>query len=375
MDKRFLVGGGALLVALSALGYAWLGSRGPEPLADKPAAVAASGSLTAAAVSRLGIRLEPAASLDSVPLGTVPGQVSLPPKARVAVTAPFPGVAARVLVLEGEQVAQGQPLAVLRSAEPLQFGAELARAQADLGVDRAKAERLSLLAREGVVAGARADEAHAALARTEATISENRRLLALAGSASDGTVTLRSPIAGRVAQVGVEVGGPVGGGNAPFVIENTAELTLDLQLPERMAGRVAPGMTVTVPLRDGGQVAGRIVSVGASIDPVSRSIPAKATLSAAQGLVPGQGISAIIADASNPARGGVSVPATAVTRIGDQSYVFVRQGQGSAARFVRRRVSTLIEAGGRAVLSGDLKPGEPVVVSGVAELKSVLGGE
>lgn len=375
MNRKILIGAALGLIALAGLFYVFTASRDGASDAVE-AAPASPGMLTGAQIRQLGIRIEQAKQADAVPLGTVPGQVSLPPEARVAVTSPFAGVAVRVMVIEGQQVGRGQPLAVVRAAEPVQFGADLARAQADLAVQRAQADRLGMLADKGVVAGARADEARAALRRTEVTIAENRRLLALGGAGRDGTATLRAPIAGRVARVSVETGGPVGGDMAPFVIENTAALTLDLQLPERLAGSVRPGMPVSV-ARPGesAPATGSILSVSASLDPATRSVHAKAGLSAAPGLVPGQGVMAVIADPGGQRRSGVTVPGAAVTRIDGQDYVFVRTGTKDGARFEKRKVTLVAEAGGSAVLSAGLKPGEAVAVSGVAELKSLLGGE
>jgi len=375
MTKPPLLAGALAAVLLAAgLGYAFWPSAQSEPEATGEAA-GAPGTLSAEQVRALGIQLASAARASAIPLGTVPGTISLPPQARVAVTSPFAGVAVRVLVLEGEQVGRGQPLAVVRAAEPVQFGADLARAQADLAVERAQAERLAMLAREGVVAGARADQARAALQRTEATIAENRRLLAMAGAGRDGTATLRAPIAGRVAKVAVETGGAVGGEIAPFVVENTAALSIDLQLPERLAGQVRPGMAVSVPMAGSGEPAqGRILSVGSSLDPATRSISAKASLPAAPGFVPGQGVMAVIADAGATRREGISVPASAVTTIEGKDYVFVARREDRTTRFAMRAVTVVANAGGMAVLSSGLKPGEQVATSGVAELKSILGG-
>jgi hypothetical protein len=56
-------------------------------------------------------------------------------------------------------------LAVVRAAETVQYGAALARSQAELPVVAANAARMGQLSREGIIAPARADEAHAALAR------------------------------------------------------------------------------------------------------------------------------------------------------------------------------------------------------------------
>lgn len=375
MNRHVLIIASLGLLALGGAGYAWLGGRSAT---DAPAAAPAlpAGVLSAGQVARLGIRFAQAARADAVPLGTVPGQVSLPPEARVAVTAPFAGVAVRVLVIEWQQVVRGQPLAVVRAAQPVQFGADLARAQADLAVQQAEADRLAMLASKGVVAGARADEARAALSRTQVTIAENRRLLALGGAARDGTATLRAPLAGRVAKVSVETGGPVGGEMAPFVIENTGQLALDLQLPQRLAGTVRPGMAVSVsPGGDAPAVSGRVLSVSASLDPVTRSIPAKASLPAGAALVPGQGVMAVIADAVASGRVGTVVPEAAVTRIDGRDHVFVRQRDPRGIRLARRAVTVVANAGGNAVLADGLRPGEVVAVSGVAELKSIAGGE
>ena len=175
MDKR-IIGVAAAVIIVSGAFYA-LRSPGADPA---PAAVdRLAGELAPDQVARLGIRTE-AAVPGTLPVATVPAQVSLPPEARVAVTSPFAGVVTQVLVIPGQQVARGQALALVRAAEPVQFGAELARAEADLPVLRASAARLSQLAREGIIAPARADEAQAALRRGEATAAEQQRLLAMA---------------------------------------------------------------------------------------------------------------------------------------------------------------------------------------------------
>lgn len=373
LNKRHIAAGATILLVLAGVG--WLASGGGDQAEPANQAAADPGALTDAQIRQLGIRLEPAQAAGAAPVGTLPGVVSLPPEARVAVTSPFAGTVLRVMVIQGQRVRAGEPLAVVRTAETVQFGADLARAEADLAVDRAAAARLDTLAREGVVAGSRADEARAALSRTEATIRENRRLLALGGAAGDGTATLRAPIAGRVAIAAIEAGATTGGGGpAPFVIENDSALTLDLQVPERLAGRILPGMAVEIAGTDPARPAarGRILSVGASLDPATRSIPAKAALDAGSVLTPGKGIMAVVTgDAGTGGATALSVPSPAVTRMDGQDYVFVRSG----ARFVQRKVIVAAEAAGRTIITDGLRAGETVATSGVAELKSLLAGQ
>lgn len=323
---------------------------------------------TAEAAPFANVETVQAESASAVPLGSVPATVTLPPEARVAVTSPFPGAAVRVFVIEGQDVSRGQPLALIRAAEPLRIGADLARAQSAVQLAEARSARLVQLADEGIVAQARADEARAELEQARVTVAENRRLASYAGAGPDGTITLRSPISGRVAHVGVDAGGPIDQMNAPFVVETAGSYLLDLQVPERLAGEVRPGMAieVSVPAGNGEMipVRGSIISVAPSIEVQTRSIMAKARIGAAPGLVAGQNVMVVIVGQSEP--GGAAVPARAVTRIGGRDHVFV-QAEGA---FAPRPVTVASIAGDRAVISAGIRPGDVVAVSGVAELKA-----
>lgn len=373
MQPKYLVSAtiAVLVAAFGLAAYSWPGGFEEKRATDAQSAGprVAPGAITANQIERLGIRTAPAEAAADVPLGTVPAVISLPPEAQVAVTAPFDGAVIRLFVVQGQAVAKGQALAVLRSREPVQYGAELARAHARLGLAEVSAARTRQLVDEGVVAASRADEMNAQIRVARTDVSENARILALAGAGANGNVTLRAPISGRVATVNVQAGGPVGGTTAPFVIENSAALMLDLQLPERLANSVAPGMTVV--LQSSGteaEIQGTILSVGASMDPLTRSIPARARIGAARSLVPGRSVMAIIKGTAK--QSGTSVPASAVTQIAGKEHVFVRSGN----RFDRRSVISAGRADGRVMISEGLKPGDVVAISGVSELKVMLAG-
>ena len=342
--------------------------QAPTEAPATAAAKAGSIALSAQQIDRLGVKLATAQAAEAMPLGTVPGVVSLPPDARVAVTTPYAGTVIRVLVIQGQAVKQGEVLATVRAAESVQFGAALARSQAELPVAAANAARLGQLSREGIIAPARADEARAALASVRATMAENRRLLALGGAARDGTITLRAPISGRVASVAVDTGGAVGNGAAPFIVENFAKLRLDLQVPERLAGQVRLGMDITV-IQDGHMARGTILSVGGSLDPLTRSLTAKASLPADSRFVPGKGVMVTIAGKGRS--GGVSLPASAVAHVGDHDEVFVRTATG----FRPAKVAVAGQVGDLVFLSAGVQPGSPIAISSVAELKTLESGQ
>lgn len=321
-------------------------------------------------LAALAIETAKVEAVENLPLGSVPGRVVLPPEARVAVTAPFPGAAVRVYVIEGQAVRRGQPLALVRAAEPVQIRGELSRAQSEVGLAEARARRLSQLAEEGIIAGARADEAQAALQQARASLAEQRRLASLAGAGPDGSMTLSAPIAGRVAHVGVETGGPVDGMSAPFVVEATGAYQIELQLPERLAKSVRPGLPVGVELtaQEGGEaleVGGQILSVAPSIDPETRSVMARASIGAAPGIVAGRNVMVLISGSGGA--GGLAIPASALTRIGGEDHVFVRSGK----TYKPRKVTVAARSGETAMIAQGLKAGEVVAASSVPELKAM----
>ncbi len=151
-----------------------------------------TGDKAATADKAAGLAIESVAAreVDNVPLGSVPGTISLPPEARVAVTAPFAGAVVRVYVIEGQQVARGEALGLVRATEPVAIGGDLARARSAAALAEARAKRLSQLADEGVIARARADEARAELEQARASVAQFARMAALGGVGPDGTMTL-----------------------------------------------------------------------------------------------------------------------------------------------------------------------------------------
>lgn len=330
---------------------------------DQPAAKTPPGSigLTAEQIARLGIVFAKAEAAQDVPFAEVPATVAPPPNARVAVAAIVPGVVSRTMVVEGQQVRAGQPLAVITSRDVLTMQAGMEQASARADVARATARRLDQLVREGVVAGARADEAVASRREAEAALSEQRRTLRLIhADRRGGAYVLTAPIAGTITKAAVQTGMPVDGASAPYVIDALGRYELTAQIPERLIGAVRPGMKV---LLDG--MEGAVTSVGSVVDAETRSALLRAYIPAAPGLVAGRVTKVTLlkpADAS-----AVAVPTDAVVMIGGKSVAFVRTPGG----IVRRDVTSAGAAGNRTVLLSGVKAGEQVAISGTSELKAL----
>ena len=325
-----------------------------------PPAVAAPISVDATQARRIGLTVAVVEVAAAVPLATLPGMVTPRPQGRVAVTAPFAGVVRQSLVIEGQTVVRGQRLAVVHSREVLSLRADLARARARLGVAKQAAGRTDLLAREGVIAGARAEESAAALREAEVEVSEKSRLLQLANADSGGGLyTLSAPIAGRVVQAQATAGAAVDETTAPFVIDAPGPTHIEAQAPARLIGVLRPGMRVRV-----GTTEGRVLAMGSTVDPSTRSARLRASIEGGPALVSGRTVSMVVL--TDPPTGAVSAPSTAVVRLGSGTVVFQQTPQGYLARPVR----VLGSAAGRTTFTG-LPAGARVAVTGVSELKSM----
>lgn len=331
--------------------------------AEAPAAAPAGTiALSEEQITRLGVRFAAIDAVTDLPVATVPATVAPPPNARVAVAAVIPGVVTRTLVVEGQSVRQGQPLAVVAAREMFTIAAGIDQASARVAAAGANDRRLGQLAEEGVIAGARAEEARAALREAEAELREQRRVARLVnGTPDQGTYTLTAPIAGTITTAAIQTGSPVDEATAAYVIDAVSRYELTAQLPERLIGQVRPGMAVRLP----GDVRGEVTSVAGVIDPETRSATLRAHIPAGPGIVSGRALPATLL-APAPA-GAIAAPAAAVTSVAGRPTVFVRTGEGAAIR----AVETGDTADGRTVILSGLKAGDQVAVGGISELKSL----
>lgn len=310
---------------------------------------------------QLGIRTAQAAPAIAGPIASLPATVVPPPGARVAVSAPFAGVIRQSFAVAGQTVARGEALATVFSREVLEMGAELSRARARSGVARSAAARAELLVSEGIAAGARSEEARAALREAEVDVSARARLLALANAnPATGIYTLRAPIAGRISAGNIQIGGAIDGLAAPFVIDSARRYAIEAQLPVRLVGVVRAGDRIVLP---GGAI-GTVTSVGVTIDPQTRSAVLKASVPAAPGLIAGQAITVELLGSG--VAGAVTVPATAIVRMAGRTMVFL-DGPGG---FRVVPVSRVSGSSATAVITG-VPAGARVAVTGVSELKAM----
>jgi hypothetical protein len=153
---------------------------------------------------------------------------------------------------------------------------------------------------------------------------------------------------------------------APAVtIDTSDELWIEAQLPAHLVSLITPGDRIKVV--DGPE--GIVVSVGGSLDKLTRSAKLIASVPAESGLLPGQMVTlSIIQKAVTGAR---SVPASAVARINGVEGVFVRNETG----FTLVPVEVAGRSPSAATVLGNLPEGAAVAASGLPQLEQMLGAE
>lgn len=246
----------------------------------------------------------PAATPAAIPVPdssrAVLGRLVIPDDARAVISAPQGGTLTSKTVLpRGTTVAAGQTLATLRvlntevapdaaltAGEEAAASARVASAQSALDQaqrELARSERLydagiialrELEERQTAVATAQADLA-AAQGLQQAAAKRHATLTAAGGSGAYRTVTLTSPIAGVITDVGISAGAYVPEGVALYTIVTPGRLWIEAQLYEDQVAALDPGAVWSFQLavNPAARFEARVRSRGLEFDPHTRTLP------------------------------------------------------------------------------------------------------
>lgn len=309
---------------------------------EKKAAVPVVTASTAVA------RVEPFVHVVSA-IGTVVAR----PGRFAALSAPSATRIARVFVASGQRVVAGAPLVEFEQAA---FVSASNAAQAALVAAQRSQERAERLAREGIVPRKEVEQAAADLAAARAAAVTARRAQQLS--------VLRSPVSGVVTTMNAVLGANADAGQVLVEVADPSAFDVELSLGAVDAGVVLPGARVKLSAGEkaGGDELGegRVATVAATLDSVSRSVAVRVTLATPRrGLRLGESVYGEIAAETTP--GAVVVPANALVPEGSAFKVYVVDARGVA-------LGREVQIGGRfadkvQIVKG-LKGGETVVTEG-----------
>lgn len=280
----------------------------------------------------------------------------------------------------GRPVKKGEILAeIVPIVDADRAGLDAARiaAQADLGVAERALDRARSL-HPAVVSERELREVEAALtaAKARAEAAESRVAVVRGAQTSGGAgssgagFALRAPFDGVIVQTDAVAGRSVGAGHAVVRVVDPREVWLYTRVSEADAAKASSPIGATFSLSGSDEVIdiadkhGRVVSVGAALDPATRTLPVLFALDNANGALK-IGMFARATVFTGESAEGVVIPASAVVDDGGRATVFVMEG-GEA--FFKRAVQLGARDGDRVQVLAGIAPGERVVSSGAYEV-------
>jgi RND family efflux transporter MFP subunit len=204
--------------------------------------------------------------------------------------------------------------------------------------------------------------AHDDAAANIANAKARRAALGLAKKRLSDT-SISSPVQAVVSERLVGLGELVGPAQPVMRVVQTNPLRLRGDVPERYADIVRPGLALDIAIAaQGVKVKGTVSRVGPVIDANSRTFVIEAELSNDGTLKPGSFASASVVVGDDEVV--FALPETAISRVAGVTKVFVLD-EGKAAD---RRVQVLRKRGSDALITGEIREGDHIIVTAIARL-------
>ena len=284
-----------------------------------------------------------------------------------------------VLVDIGDRVARGQTMAQVTSPELTQAQMAFLRAHAHREMAERAEDRAQQLLKADVIGSAELQRRQSELAIANAELRAAADQLQIMGVTAEAVARLRqqgtlSPNAAVTASMGgtvierkVSQGQVAQPGDPLFTVADLSRVWVVGGLPEQTARAVQVGQTVEVQVPALGQSrwSGRIVFVGDTVNPDTRTVTIRTEVENNNRTLKPQMLATMRIMAA-PER-VIAVPVGAVVREQDRDHVYVEEGQGRY-RLTPVRLGPAVD-GLRPALEG-LREGQRIVVEGAFHLNN-----
>jgi RND family efflux transporter MFP subunit len=279
------------------------------------------------------------------------------------------GIITQILVRSGDRVTPGRALLQI---DPLRQQASLdgnrasrLAQEAAVGYAQQRFDRARQLLDAGATSQQEFEQAETNLKTAKASLE------ALKAREQESRVQLQyyrvtSPTAGVVGDVPVRVGDRVTTSTVLTTVDQQAGLEAYVQVPIERAPEIRVGLPVRITDSQGAVLAETAISfVSPQVDDRTQSVLVKAQVPASQGFRTEQFIRAVVVWRDEP---GLTVPATAVTRINGQYFAFVAEPAEKGLVAKQRAVKLGELRGNEYVVLEGLKAGDRLIVSGVQKV-------
>ena len=303
----------------------------------------------------------------------LPALLESDPQSTRIVAATLPGRIVELRHNLGDSVRRGETLAVLESREAAGLQAEVQRAMAAADLARSTLARDEALYAKGFRPLREVEISRAAARQANVALRLAREQLAASGGrgGSYNRIVIVAPISGRIIARKAVLGQNFAADAAEtelFRIAQLDRLSVTLSLSPADAGRVKPGMAVTITAPGRSQSA-RISFVSPALDAETRQVPALAFLDNGVGRWrAGEPVTASV-QLAGAGDGSIRVPSTAIQTVEGKTVVFLRTGDG----FRAVPVTLGRQDGAMVIVTKGLTGSERIAAANSFTLKSALG--
>jgi membrane fusion protein, heavy metal efflux system len=365
-----------VLAAAGALVIGWgaLRARASEPAPSNESTASNEVHLSTAQLATLEINTVATRAFRTEEV--TDGQIALNGDTTTQVFSPYSGRVVRVLASPGEYVKQGAPLLRIEASEFVQAQSDLLNAAATLKLARINEQRKHAAydSKGGSLQDWQQAQVDLAAAENASTSAANRlRILGKSdqeiaaiesAKKTDAATFVVAPIGGVVTDRQVGPGQYIqsGASNPVFSLGDLSTVWLVADVPETDAPFIERGQTVEVRvLALPGQIfKAKLTAIGAQVDPVTRRVPVRATLTNPGGKLKPQMFATFSIITSGDSQ-APSVPEEAIVREGDQARVWVVAQNNT---LTLRSIHTGRSSDGMVEVVDGLKTGERVVTRG-----------
>ncbi len=309
----------------------------------------------------------------------IPGSISVDEQRIARIGAAVVGRITDINVILGQNVKKGEVLATLNSTELAQNQLVFIKARQQIQLQTKAVERAQLLLNADVIGAAELQRREVELAGAKAELNATRDQLEVLGMSDNAiaelertnnirsvsTVTAR--LGGTIISRKVNLGQVVQPADELFIVADLSHVWAVAEVPERQAEFIQKGLEVTVEIPAYGdkQISGKLIYVGETVDPLTRTVSVRMDLNNSDKLIKPEMLATMLIR-SNPLT-RLAIPAEAVVREDNQDHVFVQVGPNQ----YRLRPVKLGPAyeGMRPVLS-DLVETDTIVSTGAFHLNS-----
>ena len=266
----------------------------------------------------------------------IPGSIQVDEQRIARIGAPVTGRITEIQAVLGQQVQQGQALAILNSTELAQNQLVYIKALQQIDLQSKAVERARVLLDADVISKAEVQRRESELSAAQADLNAAADQLQVLGMSAQSIAklskaaqmhsfsTVSARISGTVISRKINLGQVVQPADELFVVADLSRVLAVAEVPERQVDSIELGQEVNieVPALHQSSIKGKLIYIGDVVNPQTRTVTVRSEIgNQAKNLKPDMLVSMLVQSKPLPK---LAIPVQSVVRENDKDHVFVK---------------------------------------------------